>query len=211
MTAFPSRRWRSAAPTHRPLPRGRAERPGRYWRGSITRIRRSPTRSRCVSSMPAPAACRSFLPARSAPMALDCLRANRRSRARSKASTSMPAPRSSSMSRRTQAPCSTPCWRKALRLRIAAQAFASATIRSAPSRSAQTRRARGLMKRRISPGDWRRSRATVSAASSQSPTDASFTMPAARRRRNWRSFSPPRLPICARSKRKASRSMPHAA
>ncbi len=31
-------------------------RPGRYWRRSITRTRRSPTRSRCVSSMPAPAA-----------------------------------------------------------------------------------------------------------------------------------------------------------
>ena len=39
------------------------------------------------------------------------------------------------------------------------------------------------------------------------PTAASSTMPAARRRRNWLSCSRSRSPICARSKRPASRSM----
>ena len=113
-TASPSRRWRSAAPMRRRSPPARAERPGRYWRGSIIPIRRSPTRSRCVNSTTAPPACRWSLPARSAPMASACPQANRRSRARSKASTSTPARRSSSISRRKRAPCSTRCWRRAL-------------------------------------------------------------------------------------------------
>ena len=63
---------------------------------------------------------------------------------------------------------------------------------------------RKTMQLRVPGADYR----TVT---SQPRTDASFTMPAARRGRNWPSRSRSRLPICARSKRKASRSMPHAA
>ena len=49
------------------------------------------------------------------------------------------------------------------------------------------------------------------AGRSRSPTDASSTMPAARKRRNWPLPLPPLWTACARWKRAACRSMPRAA
>ena len=96
---------------------------------------------------------------------------------------------------------STRCWRRALRLRIAG---AGIRIGHDPIGAMAIARERGAAVERggaaFCPAHSRRWRATGFAASSPSPTAASSTMPAARRRRNWPSCSASRSPICARSK-----------